>query len=1146
MTKTEQAASTPERAERWRPRHWSLTVKLVVLLLVPTVLALLLGTLRIADQAGKAADLAQISRLVVLQKQVSTMVADLQQERLVASAFVAGGRPSDSAALKGQFEKVDQSGTQARSALDGIDPVDNELVGVQRQQLVQALEQLPALRTLVTNSNAPASAVTVRYTELLGRLGEVNDALLRGINLTEVNGLAIALGRLEAVREEMSLQYAVLTAAAIERTLTPPDAAQVQAAEARLGAALTTFRSALDAGQRVRFAGLGSAAPNVARARLVTAAVSGPADAPPPVPSRAEVSGLFDPVLQDVGKTASAVRQELTTTSEELQTSASNEAGVNSVILMLGLLLAFTVMILVARRMIRSLRILRNTALDVAERRLPQAVEGMRAGVAPKADVEPVPLDSRDEVGQVARAFDAVHGQAVRLAADQAALQANVNAMFVNLSRRSQALVERQLQLIEQLESNEQDPDQLSNLFRLDHLATRMRRNSENLLVLAGTDLSKRNVAPVPVIDVLRAAVSEIEQYQRIIVQPPPTVTVIGRASSDLVHLLAELLDNATNFSPPDSQVVMSTTQTSDGSILIEIADRGVGMSGQELSDANQRLSGPSEVDVSASRRMGLFVVGRLAARHGIGVRLGTSAGAGPAGLTASVTVPPYLVPPATSDGERPTGVGATLPAPRGPQPGGPQTGAPQWSTGPQAGSRPGGPPAANGHSRSGSLSSLVAGGDGPTSPAVPPDLRGGPGLTPMPLLQPGQPLPVRRPGTSLRPDGRPVDPSRNGAASPAADEQPGGHQPDRPAEAADGATGQAQGTGDTAARDTAPDDAAAPDAEATATDATPAETTPAETTPADATPTDRAAASDDESAPDTDEAAPEQPHSTDRQGLPAPPTTPLRSVPVAGTAEERPQGDAAEGPPAAPHRPTPTGGPRDAAPGSSQQVAPEQTPQARPNTDLFAPSIPAIAESDRGLPRPPAPLSQQQFEMGHTTPIFEEIASAWFRSNRPLPVSWETEQPGGARTSPESAQARPSAPAAGRPAPPPGAELPQAPATESAFATAADAGWRAAEDTATPASGRGELTAAGLPKRRPRARLVPGSAAGSAVLATSSSPSRTAEAVRGRLASYQQGVRQGREAALRQQRESVESPQPGSTEAAPAPTGKEQDERNR
>ena len=204
--------------------------------------------------------------------------------------------------------------------------------------------------------------------------------------------------------------------------------------------------------------------------------------------------------------------------------------------------------------------------------------------------------------------------------------------MFVNLSRRSQALVERQLQLIEQLESNEQDPDQLSNLFQLDHLATRMRRNSENLLVLAGTDLAKRNVAPVPLVDVLRAAVSEIEQYQRIVVQAPPQATVVGRATSDVIHLLAELLDNATNFSPPDSQVVMSSLRAQDGSIVVEIADSGVGMLDHELADANRRLSTPSAVDVSASRRMGLFVVGRLGARHGITVHLGGAPMGGPGG----------------------------------------------------------------------------------------------------------------------------------------------------------------------------------------------------------------------------------------------------------------------------------------------------------------------------------------------------------------------------------------------------------------------------------------------------------------------------------------------------------------------------------
>ena len=369
---------------------------------------------------------------------------------------------------------------------------------------------------------------------------------------------------------------------------------------------------------------------------------------------------------------------------------------------MLGLLIGITIAVLVARGLVRSLRVLRTSALDVAERRLPQTVESVRAGDTPDITVAPVPLTGRDEVVQVARAFDAVHMQAIRLAADQATLQAGISAMFVNLSRRSQALVERQLQLIEQLESNEQDADQLSNLFQLDHLATRMRRNSENLLVLAGTDVAKRNVAAVPMVDVLRAAVSEVEQYQRIVVQAPPTATILGRAASDIVHLLAELLDNATNFSPPDSQVVMSSTRTADGAIVVEIADRGVGMTDDELVAANSRLSGPASVDVSTSRRMGLIVVGRLAARHGVDVRLSSSAAGGSgSGLTASVTVPTKLVP--TSEPRRSgalAGAGMAPPARRPAAAGG----------GAAAQRRPGRPGAP--------LSALVAGSDGPADAA--------------------------------------------------------------------------------------------------------------------------------------------------------------------------------------------------------------------------------------------------------------------------------------------------------------------------------------------------------------------------------------------------------------------------------------------
>ena len=293
--------------------------------------------------------------------------------------------------------------------------------------------------------------------------------------------------------------------------------------------------------------------------------------------------------------------------------------------------------------MVRPLRRLRAGALDVAGIRLPETVRRMSEAdheVAP-ADVEPIDVDSLDEIGEVARAFDQVHREALRLASNEAALRGNVNAMFVNLSRRSQSLVERQIRLIDELEQGEQDSERLGSLFQMDHLATRMRRNSENLLVLAGHDSSRRWNQPVPLVDVLRAAISEIEQYERVTLNVQPGIAVRGQAVNDVVHLLAELAENATSFSSADTPVNVSGHLLTSGGVLLDISDLGVGMGTEEMAHANWRLDNPPVVDVAVSRRMGLFVVARLAARHGIRVRLRPATGVG---LTALVWLPDEVV----------------------------------------------------------------------------------------------------------------------------------------------------------------------------------------------------------------------------------------------------------------------------------------------------------------------------------------------------------------------------------------------------------------------------------------------------------------------------------------------------------------------
>lgn len=763
VTSTERPSTWSERLD---PRNWSLVAKLAVVGLVPTVLALSIGAIRVVDQANVAEELSRGSGLVDVHRQIETLTGALQNERDAAVRFVAGNRLGDRAVVERAQATTDQA-LQATTA--GLDTAEQQApdLATARRQADTTLGQLPVIRSQVAEGPTPAADLTGRYTAVVQRTLGLDRALVGRLQTADTAGLTTAIAAGASAREALQLERTVIGGALAAGTLEEQQRAQATGAEASFQAAAGDFQSSLTPEQAQSFGNFAAGQANAERNALRDQALSVPPGVAPPVDPNAWNTAV-DRSVAAVDQSTAAAQQAFVDGRARAAEQAGNTAGLNSVLLMLTILLTAGIILLLGRQMVRSLRLLRSSALEVAEQKLPAAVQSMRSGQAPNALVEPVPLDSRDEIGQVARAFDAVHGQAIRLAADQAALQQNVNSMFVNLSRRSQALVERQLQLIEQLESNEQDPDQLSNLFQLDHLATRMRRNSENLLVLAGTDLAKRNVAPVQVVDVLRAAVSEVEQYQRVVVQTPPNATIAGRAANDLVHLLAELLDNATNFSPPDSQVVMTTTRTADESLLIEISDRGVGMTDSELVDANQRLSGPAEVDVSASRRMGLFVVGRLAARHRVGVRLASAAvGGGSGGLSASVTVPPQLVPSAQLPEQRRDGDPGSWGGvpPQGGDQHAPQAPAPALT----GGGAPDGPPSAaptavNGNGRGGSLPSMVAGSDGPMTPTF----EAGTSSSTTPRNGSGSSLPTRRPGSSLTKNAAPGDAGGQTADGPA------------------------------------------------------------------------------------------------------------------------------------------------------------------------------------------------------------------------------------------------------------------------------------------------------------------------------------------------------------------------------------------
>ena len=344
-----------------------------------------------------------------------------------------------------------------------------------------------------------------------------------------------------------------------------------------------------------------------------------------------------------MGAVERSLVSQITARASSLRNQAVTTAIITGVVILFVLALALFFTVVVARSMVRPLRRLRAGALEVAGMRLPETVRRMSEGEGAGAplEVEPIEVDSTDEIGEVARAFDQVHREAVRLASNEAALRGNVNAMFVNLSRRSQSLVERQIRLIDDLEQGEQDSERLANLFQMDHLATRMRRNSENLLVLAGHEVSRRWTQSVGLVDVLRAAVSEIEQYERVSLNVQPGIAVRGQAVNDVVHLLAELVENATSFSAAETPVAVSGHLLNSGGVLLDITDQGVGMGAEEMAHANWRLDNPPVVDVAVSRRMGLFVVARLAARHGIRVRLRP---ASMGGLTALVWLPDEVI----------------------------------------------------------------------------------------------------------------------------------------------------------------------------------------------------------------------------------------------------------------------------------------------------------------------------------------------------------------------------------------------------------------------------------------------------------------------------------------------------------------------
>ncbi|MFF3601718.1 sensor histidine kinase [Kitasatospora indigofera] len=673
----ESAKESGGRYEFLAPRNWRVPTRLVAILLIPVVIGLVFGGLRVnssfddyvkADRAVKTAELARAATKLAdaLENERDQSLAPLLLNQ-DAEGKVPALRAKTDAALKGYK--------------DAYAKISDDALLAHRDAAFQSLVvSLPHLRDNAYKPELFATATQAAYSTLIAPLMAYDNSVGFGSSSVTSKGraiYAISLAKASASTQRALMLHLLVGIQAgsttryentelIQQLLVSAKLEQVSIAEFNTGSAPEDARVYADAlvtqanaDERAALRMPNGTAPTVSGLLAIGMAYSqnaaeglskGKAAADAAI-AEAVAAGLDPPRWSQATSTHMASLQatenqlldQVVADAANLKSRAQTDALLNSVIVIAALALAGLLTGFIARSMILGMRTLNSAALEIANHRLPDLVERLSKTDPDRVDtsVSPIPLHGKDEIGEVARAFDQVHRQAVSLAAEQALLRGNVNAIFTNLSRRSQGLIQRQLALITDLENNEADPDQLENLFKLDHLATRMRRNGENLLVLAGEEAGRRWNTPVPLVDVLRAASSEVEQYERVELAGIPEAEVIGAAVTDLVHLLAELLENATSFSSPQTRVLVNATRLPDGRVLVEIHDKGIGLTAEDFAEINEKLAEPPTVDATISRRMGLFVVGRLSQRHDIRVQLRPSGES--AGTTSLVMLPQHL-----------------------------------------------------------------------------------------------------------------------------------------------------------------------------------------------------------------------------------------------------------------------------------------------------------------------------------------------------------------------------------------------------------------------------------------------------------------------------------------------------------------------
>ena len=625
-------------------RNWPVSWRLIAVIVMALVMGLVFGGLRVSAAVNSAAQFGRVSQLASLGQQVTGLVQALEDERDETTGVISG---ASSSALGPWYQRTDAAAGRVGALAAGIGgsfPA-NIQASVATVRSVITPAGLRALRG--TETSQDALAVIADYAAPIDDMITLNDQIAQGISDPGLVNDVRTLSSLSLAKEQAAQQRALLYNALTQQFFGDGEQPALTTALSEELGDKASFETTATPAEQSFFKNTVSG-PKVNEAEgiedliLTSATLDTPAlnYLSPQAPT--QWYQAMSNTINDMQTVEQQVAKNIVARSQVLQRGAEQSARFTAILTVVVLLLVLIATLLVARSLVLPLRRLRAGALDIATVQLPERVRHLAEAADPSTSLEVAPIDvlSADEIGQVARAFDQVHSEAVRLAGNEALLRTSFNAMFVNLSRRSQSLIERLARTIDSLEQNEEDPDRLSYLFSMDHLVTRMRRNSENLLLLAGHDSARKWSEPVSLADVARAATSEIEQYARVVLSVQPGVAVSGQAVSDVVRLLAEIIENATIFSPKDTHVRVSAQELSSGGVLIEVSDSGVGISEARLAEMNLRLINPPVIDVSVSRHMGLFAVARLAERHGVRVRLRAGS---PQGLTALVWLPDSL-----------------------------------------------------------------------------------------------------------------------------------------------------------------------------------------------------------------------------------------------------------------------------------------------------------------------------------------------------------------------------------------------------------------------------------------------------------------------------------------------------------------------